>query len=109
MTALRRPLQATWTAALSVLMRLRRLVATFIQFAQRDQFRDLREQTQRLGSASVEAATYVQADLQAVEERLARLERELASLRSLLEGGQTSQGSESSDRSDEIVAGPRAS
>jgi hypothetical protein len=63
------------------LSRLRRLVGTLIQFAQRDQLHELEEQTRRLGSASVEASVYTHGELKAIEERLARIERELAALR----------------------------
>jgi hypothetical protein len=63
------------------LSRLRRLVGVLIQFAQRDQLSELEEQTRRLGSASVEASVYTHGELKAIEERLARIERELAALR----------------------------
>jgi hypothetical protein len=64
---------------------LRRLAGTFVQFAQRDQFLELSDQTRRLGAASVESSTYVNGELQALDERLSRIEEELAALRRVLD------------------------
>jgi hypothetical protein len=64
---------------------IRRLAGTFVQFAQRDQLDELKEQTRRLGSASVEASTYVQGELQAFDRRLSRIEEQLAELQRALE------------------------
>jgi hypothetical protein len=65
--------------------KLRRLLGNLIQFAQRSQLEELGDQTRRLGSASVESATYVSGELRAMEKRLSRIEEELAALRELLE------------------------
>jgi hypothetical protein len=83
----------TRSAALTV----RRLLATFVSRLRRafgsiltlllhGQLRDLNRQTQRLGAASVESMTYVGGELQALDERLSRIEEELAALRETLEG-----------------------
>jgi transposase-like protein len=76
---------------------VRRLLATFVSRVRRAfggiltlllhrQLRDLNRQTQRLGAASVESMTYVSGELQALDERLSRIEEELAALRVALEG-----------------------
>lgn len=76
---------------------VRRMLATFISRLRRafgglltlilhGQLRDLDRQTQRLGAASVESITYVGGELQALDERLARIEEELAAIREALEG-----------------------
>jgi fructose-1,6-bisphosphatase/inositol monophosphatase family enzyme len=66
---------------------LRALIGNLIQFAQRSQLEELGDQTRRLGSASVESATYVSGELRALDERLSRIEDELATLRGILEEG----------------------
>jgi hypothetical protein len=78
-------------------LRVRRVLATFVSRVRRafggiltlllhGQLRDLNRQTQRLGAASVESMTYVGGELQALDERLSRIEEELAALRETLEG-----------------------
>ena len=67
---------------------VRRLLATFVSRLRRTfgvltlflhgQLRDLNRQTQRLGAASVESMTYVGGELQALDERLSRIEEEPA-------------------------------
>jgi uncharacterized coiled-coil DUF342 family protein len=75
---------------------VRRLLATFVSRLRRafggvltlllhGQLRDLNRQTQRLGAASVESMTYVGGELQALDERLSRIEEELAAVRAALE------------------------
>ena len=75
---------------------VRRLLATFVSRLRRafvgvltllvhGQLRDLSRQTQRLGAASVESITYVGGELQALDERLSRIEEELAAVRAALE------------------------
>ena len=56
------------------------------------QLRDLNRQTQRLGAASVESMTYVGGELQALDERLSRIEEDLAALRAALEGSDAAPG-----------------
>jgi predicted nucleic acid-binding Zn-ribbon protein len=117
-------LQQIFLAVRQALARLlkpiRRLLGVLAQsIAQRDQLFELKEQTRRLGAASVESATYMTDELRGVEkkvsaidERLSRLEKELTELRQLLEGGQRSgaeESSESSERRDEVIAGPPSS
>ena len=75
---------------------VRRLLATFVSRLRRGfggvltlllhgQLRDLNRQTQRLGAASVESITYVGGELQALDQRLSRIEEELAAVRAALE------------------------
>jgi hypothetical protein len=82
---------------------IRRVAGTFVQFAQRDQLYELKEQTRRLGSASVEASVYTHGELKALEERLAGIERELAALRRAIELEQAA-SPESAERPDDVVA-----
>jgi hypothetical protein len=69
-----------------LIAKVRRLAGTFLQFAQRDQILELSDQTRRLGAASVESTTYVSGELRALNDRLSRIEEELAELRRLIEG-----------------------
>jgi hypothetical protein len=84
------------TPAQRAVLAVRRLLATFVSHLRRafggvltlllhGQLRDLNRQTQRLGAASVESITYVGGELQALDERLARIEKELAAVRAALE------------------------
>jgi hypothetical protein len=84
------------TTAQRAILAVRRLLATFVSRLRRTfggvltlllhgQLRDLNRQTQRLGAASVESITYVGGELQALDERLSRIEEELAALRAALE------------------------
>lgn len=68
----------------TLLSRLRRIAAGFVQLVLRNQISDLNKQTQRLGSASVESLTYLGGELHALNERMARIESELAALREAL-------------------------
>ena len=85
------------TPAQRAILVVRRLLATFVSRVRRafggvltlilhGQLRDLNRQTQRLGAASVESITYVGGELQALDERLSRIEKELAAVRAALEG-----------------------
>ena len=74
-------------ALVSVLSALRRALGSIYQVAFRDRLGDIDRQTERLGSASVEAVTHLGSEVRALDQRLAAIERELASLRELLEGG----------------------
>jgi hypothetical protein len=82
---------------------IRRVAGTFVQFAQRDQLYELKEQTRRLGSASVEASVYTHGELKAIEERLAAIERELAALRRAIDVGEAA-APEPAERPDDVVA-----
>jgi hypothetical protein len=65
--------------------RLRRAFGSFVTLVLHDQIGDLTRQTERLGSASVESVTYVGGELQALEERLSAIEKDLAEIRALLD------------------------
>jgi hypothetical protein len=82
------------------------MLGNLIQFAKRDQIRVLGEETRRLGSASVESATYIQAELRAIDERLSALEESVASLRQLLEQQGGTDTGEPAVAADEIVTRP---
>jgi hypothetical protein len=76
--ALRRGLAA-------ILGAIRRVLASIFQIVFHDRLRDIDEQTERLGAASVESVTYLGSEVRALDQRLAKIERELAALRELLE------------------------
>ncbi len=65
--------------------RLRRALGSVFQLVAHDQLGDLSRQTQRLSSASVESVTYLGSELRALDQRLSRMEDEIAALRALLE------------------------
>jgi hypothetical protein len=101
------PDQSAGTAprrSLSALLRkLRRLLGNLLQFAQRNQIEELGKETRRLGAATVETATHTGGELRALEQRLSRIEEELASLRRLLE---QRQGDSTDEGEPERVASP---
>ena len=72
-------------ALVAILTWVRRVLGSVYQVVFRDRLRDIDEQTERLGSASVEAVTHLGSEVRALDARLAAIERELASLRELLE------------------------
>ena len=91
---------------LSILVsRLRRAFGGVVTLVLHDQIGDLSRQTQRLGSASVESVTYLGGELKALDERLTRIEEELAAIRGALERGAPAQG-ERVDAPDEVTSGP---
>lgn len=61
-----------------LISQLRRVLGVLLQIAQRDQLKELTDQTQRLSSASVESITHVGGELRSLDDRLSRIERELA-------------------------------
>jgi hypothetical protein len=69
----------------AILGAVRRMLGSVYQVVFRDRLRDIDRQTERLGSASVEAVTHLGTEVRALEARLAAIERELAALRELLE------------------------
>ena len=95
--ALRRAIAAIFAA-------VRRVLASIFQVVFNDRLRDISQKTDRLGSASVESVTYLGGEVRALEARLARIERELAGLRELLEGRERS--SSSTEDPEEIPADP---
>jgi hypothetical protein len=67
----------------AILTAIRRGLGRLFQVFFRDDIKELNRQAERLGSASVESATYLGVELQALDQRLARIESEIASLREL--------------------------
>jgi hypothetical protein len=85
------PLEKRLTLAakrlLSILLsRFRLLFGKLVQLVLHDQLGDLSRRTQRLGSASVESVNYLGGELASVNERLAKIEADLAALRASIEG-----------------------
>jgi hypothetical protein len=72
-------------ALVGLLSALRRALGTINQVVFRDRLQHIDQQTERLGSASVEAVTHLGGEVRALETRLAAIERELTALRELLE------------------------
>ena len=72
-----------------------------------DQLADIRNQTERLGSASVESITYVGGELNRLDERLTRIEEQLAALREIVDRGSSSPA-EPSEHAGEVTSGPRS-
>lgn len=76
------------------LNRTRRRLGVFVQVLQHDELGELRHETRALGSASAESVSHMGAELREINERLSKLERDLASLAALIErqgGGGDSQ------------------
>jgi hypothetical protein len=69
----------------AILSALRRVLGSVYQVVFRDRLRDIDRQTERLGSASVEAVTHLGSEVRTLEVRLEAIERELTALRELLE------------------------
>jgi hypothetical protein len=95
--ALRRGLAA-------ILGAVRRVLASIFQIVFHDRLRDISQKTDRLGSASVESVTYLGSEVRLLDQRLAKIERDLAALRDLLEGREGS--SESAEDPERIPTGP---
>ena len=94
---------------LSILVsRVRRALGSLFQLVLNDQLGDLSRQTKRLGSASVESVTYLGGELGALDERLARIEDELAALRELLERSGSASTESLTETRDDVVSGPRS-
>jgi hypothetical protein len=85
----------------------RRAFGTAMHLVVHDQLADIRNQTERLGSASIESITYVGGELNRLDERLTRIETELAAVREAVERGSSS--SEQVERTDEIASGQHSS
>jgi hypothetical protein len=60
-----------------LLFRIRTVLALLAQSLQRDELRELRSDTQALGSAASESISHVGAELREINERLSALERDL--------------------------------
>ena len=106
MTPVRRVSLAFKRLASIAISRMRRAVGGLLQLVVHDQLGDLSERTERLGSASVEAVTYLGDELRAFDERLSRIESELAALRELLD--QPGSPAEQVEHSDQVTSGQRA-
>ena len=90
-------------ALVSVLSWIRRVLGSVYQLIFADRLRHIDEQTERLGSASVESMTHLGSEVRALDARLAAIEKELAALRELLER----RGRTSAEDDEQIPAGPR--
>jgi hypothetical protein len=97
-------ISALQRAVVSVLGALRRALGTINQLVFRDRLRHIDQQTERLGSASVEAVTHLGSEVRALDKRLAAIERDLATLRELMEGRR-----DSAENDEPVEARPHAS
>ena len=77
----------------AILGALRRVLASIFQVVFNDRLRDISQKTDRLGSASVESVTHLGSEVRGLDQRLAKIERDLAALRELLERRERSVGS----------------
>ena len=68
------------------LFRLKQALGLLAQTVQRDQLRELTDEARVLGSASAESINHVGAELREINERLAKLEREIELIGNRLEG-----------------------
>ena len=71
---------------------VRRVIGLIVSVLARDSLASLRIETEHLGTTAVESASYVGVELRALDERLSKLEEELAAVRKLLEQRQTVAG-----------------
>jgi hypothetical protein len=76
-----RRVSAARRVARSLLATIRHGLGRIFQLLFRDQLRELNRQTERLGAASVESATYLGVELEALDRRLSRIEADVAGLR----------------------------
>ena len=90
-------------ALVGVLSWIRRVLGGIYQLVFADRLRHIDEQTERLGSASVESVTHLGSEVRALDARLAAIERQLAALRELIERRERS----SAEDDEQIPAGPR--
>jgi hypothetical protein len=95
LTATRRRATAELKRALVLVLRpFRKLLGRLLQVTERSEMQELRDRTARLSAASVEAVTFLGEDVRHLDERLARLEEELAAIRGLLEEEDSSRDTE---------------
>lgn len=66
--------------------RAKQALGIFAQRIQRDQLRELTDEARTLGSASAESINHVGAELRDINERLAKLERDVQRIADRLEG-----------------------
>lgn len=88
----------------AILGALRRVLGSVYQVVFRDRLRDIDVQTERLGSASVEAVTHLGSEVRTLEARLERIERELTALREAIERRESSSG----EKAEQVPARPSA-
>ncbi|MFL5906853.1 MAG: hypothetical protein ACJ75Z_04555 [Solirubrobacterales bacterium] len=88
--------------------RLRLMFGKLLQLVLHDQLGDLSRQTQRLGSASVESVNYVGGELSAIDERLTKIEKELAALRELIDRSNDTSSESLVGDADDVATGPRS-
>ena len=69
-----------------ILFRVKQMLGLLAQSVQRDQLRELTDEARVLGSASAESINHVGAELREINERLAKLEREIERFGNRLEG-----------------------
>jgi hypothetical protein len=81
----RGPLRSIRLAIEAAFWWLRRVLGLAYSVLMRDSLTSLRVETEQLSSAAVESNAYVGAELRSLEERLERVEEELAAVRELLE------------------------
>jgi ABC-type transporter Mla subunit MlaD len=81
----RRALSLVGRALRYLLFRIRATLALLAQSLQRDELRELRTESQALGSAASESISHVGAELREINERLSALERDIDRLGRLLE------------------------
>jgi hypothetical protein len=82
---MKRPVTAIRNAFEAAYFWLRRVLGLAYSVLMRDTLTSLRQETEHLSSAAVESAAYVGAELRAIDQRLAKLEEEVAAVRQLLE------------------------
>jgi hypothetical protein len=90
----------------AILAAVRRVLASIFQVVFNDRLRAISEKTDRLGSASVESVTYLGSEVRALDQRLAKIERELAAIHELL--ARRERSPDSTQDPEEIPAGPSA-
>ena len=88
----------------AILGAVRRVLGSVYQVIFRDRLRDIDRQTERLGSASVEAVTHLGSEVRALDTRLAAIEVELARMRAVLERRESTEA----DEAEKLPAPPSA-
>jgi hypothetical protein len=91
-------------ALVTLLSWVRRVFGSIYQVVFRDRLRHIDEQTERLGSASVESVTHLGSEVRALDARLAAIERELIALRELIERRERS----AAEEDEQVAAGPHS-
>jgi len=87
--------------------RMRRIVGILLQLTVHDQLGEMDMQTQRLAAASVESIAYLGSELRTLDERLSKIESDIAALRELL-ASSAAAPAEPEQRSGEVASAPRS-